>query len=286
MVLIERNIVQSGGLISKLDQQIAIEPTGNYENVEDIKSTLIRIPDTNKIVKLEDIATVYRGYIDPPTSIMHTSGKPSLGLSISMRDGGNILKLGDQVVKVLARYQEHYPIGIEFRMLSYQPERVVEKISDFIMNLIQAVIIVCLVMFAFLGLLTGVIVASLIPVVILITFVAMSVMDIGLNQITLASLIIALGILVDNAIVMSEIIIVQIQKGKEAIPEAIDSAKELKTPLLMSSLTTSAAFLPFYLAKSGTGEYIGSLFLVVTVTLLASWVISLTMIPLFCLYLL
>jgi len=285
-ILKERNIVQSGGLISKLDQQVAIEPTGNYVDVEDIKSTLIRIPDTDKIVKLEDIATVYRGYIDPPTSMMHTSGRPSLGLSISMREGGNILSLGKEVVAVLERYQKHYPIGIEFRMLAYQPDRVTEKISDFIMNLIQAVIIVCVVMFAFLGLRTGVIIASLIPVAILITFVVMSVIGIGLNQITLAALIIALGMLVDNAIVMSESIIVQIQGGKKALSAALDSAKELKTPLLMSSLTTSAAFVPFYLAKSGTGEYVGSLFLVVTSTLIASWVVSLTMVPLFCVYLL
>ena len=285
-ILRERNIIQSGGLISKLDQQIAIEPTGNYVNVDDIRSTLIKIPGTNNIIKLEDIANVYRGYIDPPEQLMHTTGKPSLGLAISMREGGNILILGEQVKEVLERYQAHYPIGIEFRMLAYQPDRVIAKIDDFVSNLIQAVIIVCLVMFAFLGLRTGVIVASLIPVVIMVTFVAMSVMDIGLNQITLAALIIALGMLVDNAIVMSESIIVQMQKGKEAVPAAIDSSKELKTPLLMSSLTTSAAFLPFCLAKSGTGEYVGSLFLVVTSTLLASWLISLTMIPLFCVFLL
>lgn len=285
-ILQERNIIQSGGLISKLDKQVAVEPTGNYVNVEDVKSTLIRIPGTDNIVKLEDIATVYRGYIDPPTSMMHTAGKPSIGISISMREGGNILTLGKRVTAVLDRYQNHYPIGIEFRMLAYQPDRVTEKISDFIMNLIQAVIIVCVVMFAFLGLRTGVIVASLIPVAILITFVVMSALGLGLNQITLASLIIALGMLVDNAIVMSESIIVQIQSGKKALSAAFDSAKELKTPLLMSSLTTSAAFIPFYLAKSGTGEYVGSLFIVVTTTLIASWLISLTMIPLFCVYLL
>lgn len=283
-ILDERNIVKSGGLISRLDQQLAIEPTGNYVDVEDIKGTLIQIPNTTQLIRLADIADVYRGYIDPPNSIMHTNGYPSLGLAISMRQGGNILTLGRQVTRMMNRFQQNYPIGIEFRRVAYQPERVINKISEFVSNLMQAIVIVCLVMLAFLGLRTGFIVASLIPVVILITFVAMSYFDVGLNQITLASLIIALGMLVDNAIVMSESIIVQMQNGKKAISSAIDSAKELKTPLLMSSLTTASAFLPFYLAESGTGEYVGSLFIVVSSTLIISWLISLTMIPVFCAY--
>ena len=285
-ILKERNIIESGGIIHGPTEQIALEPTGNYENVTDIRDTLIQLPNTDKIVTLSDIATVYRGYIEPPKSVMHTDGQPSLGLAISMRDGGNILGLGKQVSALLEQFNEVYPIGIQFQMLAYQPERVVKKIDEFVGNLVQAVIIVCAVMLLFLGLRTGLIVASLIPTVILITFVSMSSIDIGLNQITLASLIIALGMLVDNAIVMSESIIVQMGTGKEPIPAAIDSAKELKIPLLISSLTTSAAFLPFYLAKSGTGEYVGSLFLVVSITLIGSWFISLTMIPIFCAFLL
>ena len=280
----ERNIVQSGGIIHGFMQRIALEPTGNYTDIEDIRNTLIQIPHTDKIVTLQDIAEVYRGYIDPPNSLMRTAGFPSLGLAVSMRNGGNILKLGEEVTTLLDRYQETYPIGIEFEMVAYQPERVTLKIQEFIINLMEAVIIVCAVMLLFLGLRTGFVVASLIPVVILITFVMMSTFDIGLNQITLASLIIALGMLVDNAIVMSESIIVQVKSGKKPFDAAIASAKELKIPLLISSLTTCAAFLPFYLAESGTGEYIGSLFLVVSITLLGSWVISLTMIPIFCVF--
>jgi len=214
---------------------------------------------------------------------MQSNGKQSVGLAISLRDNGDVLKMGDEVQKVLKSYRLHYPIGIEFETLAYQPERVVKKINDFISNLIQAVIVVCAVMFLFLGIRVGLIVASLIPTVILITFVCMSFMGIGLNQITLASLIIALGMLVDNAIVMSESIMVQMKtEKKKPLEAAIHSAKELRLSLLISSLTTCAAFLPFYLAESGTGEYIGSLFLVVTMTLLISWFIALTMIPILC----
>ena len=278
----ERNIIKSGGIINGYSQRVALEPTGNYESLNDIKNTLIQVPKTDKIISLSDIAHVYRGYIDPPTNIMHTNTLPSLGVAISMREGGNILDLGEQVDELVERYQNTYPIGIEFSTVSDQPERVVIKIQEFIFNLIEAVIIVCLVMLMFLGFRTGIIVASLIPTAILITFCLMLFFNLGLNQITLASLIIALGMLVDNAIVMSESILVQIEQGVKPFDAALNSAKELKIPLLISSLTTSAAFLPFYLAKSGTGEYVGSLFTVVTVTLLSSWVISLTMIPIFC----
>ena len=282
-ILRERNIIQSGGILYGFKEQIAIEPTGNYVDMEDIRQTLIPIPGTDKIITLEDVAEVYRGYLHPPQSLMRSNGKQSIGIAVSLRDHGDILKMGAEVIKTLKRYRQHYPIGIEFEMLAYQPERVVIKIDEFVTNLIQAVLVVCAVMFLFLGLRVGFIVASLIPTVILITFVAMSFIGIGLNQITLASLIIALGMLVDNAIVMSESIMVQMQKeGKSALKAAIQSAKELRLSLLISSLTTCAAFLPFYLAKSGTGEYVGALFLVVTITLLSSWVIALTMIPILC----
>lgn len=282
-LLKERNIVQSGGILYGFKEQIAIEPTGNYVDIYDIKQTLIPIPETDKIIKLQDIADVYRGYAYPPVSLMQSNGKQSIGVAISLRDNGDVLKMGDEVQKVLNNYRQNHPIGIEFEMLAYQPERVVKKIDEFASNLLQAIVIVCAVMFLFLGLRVGLIVASLIPTVILITFDTMALMGIGLNQITLASLIIALGMLVDNAIVMSESILVQIRKEKKKpLEAAIISAKELRLSLLISSLTTCSAFLPFYLAKSGTGEYLGSLFLVVTMTLLFSWVIALTLIPILC----
>lgn len=282
--LAERNIVKSGGTIYRTKEQIIIEPTGNYVDVNDIRETLVNIPGTNKLIKLKDIAFVYRGYVDPPISLMHTSGHPSVGIAISMRTGGNIITLGEEVDSLLEGYQDRYPIGIEFESIADQPYRVAKKINEFVSNLLQAILIVCAVMLLFLGLRTGFIVASLIPAVILITFVAMSFLNIGLDQISLASLIIALGMLVDNAIVMSESILTQMENGKKPLESAIDSAMELKIPLLISSLTTSAAFLPFYLAKSSTGEYVGALFLVVSITLLVSWFLSLTMIPIFCVF--
>ncbi len=282
-MLKERNIVKSGGILYGFKEQIAIEPTGNYVDVADIRNTLIPIPETHQVLRLEDIAEVYRGYVHPPTSLMRTNGYPSIGVAVSLREGGDVLEMGEEVIALFKRYRAEYPIGIEFDEVAYQPRRVIIKINEFVVNLIEAIFVVCAVMFLFLGLRTGVIVASLIPTVILITFMTMSTFDIGLNQITLASLIIALGMLVDNAIVMSESILVQMQKeGKKALDAAIYSAKELRVPLLIASLTTCAAFLPFYLAESGTGEYVGELFLVVSMTLIFSWCVSLTLIPLLC----
>ena len=149
-------------------------------------------------------------------------------------------------------------------------------------NLIQAIAIVVIVMLITLGFRTGLVVASLIPTAMLLALAIMKVVGIGMNTVSLAALIISLGLLVDNAIVMSESIMVQIQNGKNAIQSAVDSASELRIPLLTSSLTTAAAFMPIALAESSTGEYTAPLFYVTGITLLSSWILALTMIPLFC----
>ena len=178
--------------------------------------------------------------------------------------------MGDEIRKVIARAQSVYPVGVEFDVIQFQSDAVSTKVSDFVGNLLQAVVIVALVMLAFLGLRTGLVVASLIPSTMIAAFLVMSVFDIGIDQMSLASLIIALGMLVDNAIVMSESIMVRMAAGEKAKRAAIASAAELRVPLLVSSLTTAAAFLPIYLAESATGEYTAPLFKVVTITLLCS----------------
>lgn len=285
-ILRRQNIIQSGGVIDSSLEQIALEPTGDFKSIDDIRSTLIKIPDTKKLITLGDIANVYRGYIHPPRIKMRTSGFPSLGIAISMRAGGNILQLGENIHTYIKQLKQNYPIGVEFEMIAFEPDRVEKKISEFMMNLLQAIVIVCAVMLFFLGLRTGLVVASLIPIAILITFVAMGYLNIGLDQVSLASLMIALGMLVDNAIVICESVLVEMKEGKKAMAAAIDSANELKTSLLISSLTTAAAFLPIYLAQSQTGEYVRSIFTVVTITLLASWVTAMTLIPLLCVWIL
>ena len=177
---------------------------------------------------------------------------------------------------------QEFPIGIEFDFIQFQPEVVDRKIKNFTNSLFQAIVIVTGVMLLFLGFRTGLIVASLIPMAIFLSLFLMAMLHIGLDQMSLAALIIALGLLVDNAIVMSESAMVHMNAGKSALEAAIDSANELKIPLLTSSLTTAAAFLPIYLAESNVGEYTAPIFQVVTLTLLCSWVLALTMIPWLC----
>jgi multidrug efflux pump subunit AcrB len=214
--------------------------------------------------------------------MMRSGGDSSLGLAISMRDGGNILQLGEDVKNVIRRANSVYPVGVEFDFIQFQAGDVERKIDDFANNLLQAIVVVAVVMLLFLGLRTGLIVATLIPSAMLAAIFFMGFLDVGLHQMSLAGLIISLGMLVDNAIVMAESIMVQMTNGKPAKRAAIESATELRIPLLVSSLTTAAAFLPIRLAESNAGEYTAALFTVVSITLLCSWIIALTIIPLLC----
>ncbi|MCH9029992.1 MAG: efflux RND transporter permease subunit, partial [Bacteroidetes bacterium] len=195
---------------------------------------------------------------------------------------GNIIALGEAVTEKINRFESVYPIGLDFEMFHFQPDFVKKKIDGFVKNLLQAIGIVVVVMLIFLGLRTGLVIVSLIPMAIVMALMIMGFLDIGLDQMSLSALIISLGLVVDNAIVMSESIMVQMQQGKKPVQAALESASELRVPLLISSLTTSAAFLPIYLAESTVGEYTAPIFEVVTITLICSWILALTMTPLFC----
>ncbi|KAF7788391.1 hypothetical protein PRUB_a3041 [Pseudoalteromonas rubra] len=280
--LAARNIVNPGGSIFIDDETLALEPSGNFESVEDIAGTIINITGSEQVILLSDIARVYRDYVDPAKVKVRVADKEGMTIAISMRHGGNNLLLGEQVLDAIHYLESVYPIGVDFKLLSFLPREVEQKVDDFVSNLIQAVLVVTVVMLFSLGLRTGLIVASLIPMSMVFGILAMSFFDISIDQISLAALIIALGMLVDNGIVMSESIMVQMERGKSAVDAAVDSADELKVPLLVSSLTTGAAFLPIFLAESATGEYTASLFKVVTITLLCSWLLAMTMIPMLC----
>ena len=281
-ILVAQNIVIPGGQVLAGQERYALEPTGNFETVSDVRETLIQLPGRADVIPLSDIAKVKRGYVDPPARHFHSTGTPGLAMALSMREGGNIIQLGTDAKQMIRQLEEQYPIGVEFKVLIFQPDDVNKLIDNFTGNLLQAVAIVMFAMVLFLGLRTGLVVASLIPTAISAALLVMSFFGIGLDQMSLASLIIALGMLVDNAVVMAESTMVQMAQGKSRIDAAVDSAKELRTPLLVSSLTTCAAFLPIFLAESAVGEYTAPLFKVVTITLLCSWLLALTLTPLLC----
>ena len=281
-ILEERNIVVSGGSFKLGDERISLEPSGNFESIEEIGETLLRLPETNQLFQLRDVATLSRSYVDPPEELVSINGTPGIAIAIAMREGGNNIELGRAVKNAIADFYDTYPIGIEFKLVNFSPQEVEDKVKGFVANLMQAIGVVSLVMLATLGLRTGLVVSSLIPITMLLSIIVMSSLNIGLDQISLAALIIALGMLVDNGIVMSENIMVRMEKGQSSFEAALSSSAELRTPLLTASLTTAAAFLPIYLAESSVGEFTASLFKVVTITLLSSWVVSLTIIPLLC----
>ena len=239
-ILTSRNIIIPGGEVTAGTERIVLEPSGNFETVDDLRRTVISLPGRSEVVYLDDIANIYRGYIDPPRSMLRANGDTALAIAVSLREGGNIIALGENVKATIARLQTVYPIGIEFDFVAFQPDEVDKKVDDFVGNLRLAIIVVVAVMLLFLGLRTGLVVASLIPMAIIMAFLVMSVFKIGLDQVSLASLIIALGLLVDNAIVMVESIMVQMSEGKSAVQASVDSASELRFPLLVASLTTAA----------------------------------------------
>jgi len=279
-VLDSQNVISPGGSITVGPESISLEPTGSFTSVEDIRRIPLALPEGGSVIQLSDVATVEERPPDPPEPMARVNGEEAVLVGVSLRDGGNINLLGKQAMEAVRDLEETYPIGVDFHVVNFQPDDVKKKIDDFMSNLLQSVAIVFVVMMLFLGFRTGMIVASLIPGAMLLTFATMSQMEVGIDQMSLAALLIALGMLVDNAIVVSENFTVRMQAGESKIDAAINSCSELWAPLLVSSLTTAAAFLPIYLGEGGASEFTASIFLVVTATLLASWLLAMTMIPL------
>jgi len=277
-ILENKNIVISGGHIKLNKNRLSIEPTGNYENIEQIKNTIIPLKNGEKLF-LRDIADVIKSYKTPSDMIVKKDSEPTVLIAISMKDDGDIIRMGEQITQKMHEIQSKLPLGVKLDRLFNEPKIVGRIIDNFVSNLLQAIVLVIIIMLFTLGMRTGLIVAFLIPMSILMSFIIMSMFNIWLDQVSLAALIISLGLLVDSAIVMSESIMVLRQNGKDVVEASLQSAKELKIPLLTSALTTSAAFLPIFLAKSTTGEYTNSIFKVVTITLLSSWVLALTLTP-------
>lgn len=277
------NIVFPGGQVGLGRERIVIEPTGNYETLEDVKNTLISV-GRNEKVKLGDIANVRLGYKHPKESIVKINGNKGLVIAIALQEGANLTNLGKALDKKVETYNATLPVGLNIKRIASQDAYVNKKVDVFVGNVVQSIVIVLLVMLLFLGLRTGLVVASLIPLAMVMSLMLMNVLDVGLNQVTLASLIMALGMLVDNAIVVSESILVKMEKGMKAQEAAISSSQELAIPLLISTLTTSAAFLAFFLAQNTMGEMMGNIFIVITIALLSSWILALSIVAMFAVY--
>jgi len=283
-IITNTNILNTGGEVNVEDERIILEPTGNFNSVDDIRQMLIPVGESGQVVALEDITAISQSYIDPPKQKVYVNGKQAITLHVSLIEGSNVIKLGQSIDQVLDEWQGILPVGLEVSRIASIDDYIDDKINSFIGNLVQAIVIVLAVMLIFLGLRTGLIIASLIPIVTICTLMVMGLIDMGLNQITLAALIMALGMMVDNAIVVAETIMVKMEDGIDAKAAAIQACNELFTPLLISTLTTSAAFLAFYMAESSMGDIMGPLFVVISIALLSSWLMALSVITLFCVF--
>lgn len=283
-IMSSTNILFPGGTLSSGRKRLIVEPSGNYETLTDIGNTLIPVKGEGSVF-LKDIVTIYKDYIDPKESIVKVNGTEAISLSISLKDGANIIQLGKDIDRAIEDINSSLPLGMELERVASQDETVDRQIGDFVISLGQSIAIVLVVMLLFLGIRTGTIVAALVPLTMLVSLFLMNLFGIGLNKVSLAALIMSLGLLVDNGIVMAESILIRTEEGESIKKACIESSKILIIPLLISTLTTSSAFLSFFLANTAMGELASPLFSVVTIALLSSWVISFTFIPLLALYL-
>ena len=276
------NVIIKGGDIVVDQNRLKVTPSGNFKSIEDIKDTIITSPNGDSSIYLSEVANIYKGYQEPSTYSIDFNGNKSLVLGISLGSGEDVLLMGKGIQETLKTYRNSLPIGLEIGEIYYLPDLVQTNVTSFIVNLFQAVTTIVLVMLVFLGLRSGLIVAALTPTSIAFTLIGLFWFNYGINQITLAGLIIALGMLVDNAVVMSENITVLLEEGKPRMEACLESSKTLAIPLFVSSLTTIMAFSPIILNKENMGEYVGPLTIVVMLALLSSWLINQTFIPLLC----
>lgn len=273
----KQNSMASAGFFETGTDRIQIRVSGHLQNIDEIKKMPLLVGD--KTIQLGDVADVYRGFSQPAQPRMRFMGENGIGIALSMRKGGDIIALGKNLDTEFAQLQKTLPLGMKLQKVSDQPVAVQRSIQEFIKVLAEAVIIVLLVSFFSLGFRTGLVVAFSIPLVLAMTFAGMSLFDVGLHKISLGALILALGLLVDDAIIAVEMMAIKMEQGYSRIKAAGFAWKTTAFPMLTGTLITAAGFLPIATAQSGTGEYTRSIFQVVTIALLVSWVAAVLFVP-------
>ncbi|WP_404423278.1 efflux RND transporter permease subunit [Thalassospira australica] len=274
----EQNSVMPAGVIDAGGQRILMRVSGGFESEADLANINLRI--AGRFFRLADIAEITRGYADPPSPLYRVNGKPAIGLAISMAKGGDILTLGERIHVEMTKLERDRPLGIEVIQVTDQPTVVETSVHHFIKALVEAVVIVLVVSFVSLGMRAGTVVALSIPLVLGATFVGMEIWGIGLHRISLGALIIALGLLVDDAMITVEMMIKKLEEGFSLVKAATFAYTSTAFPMLTGTLVTAFGFVPVGFAKSGAGEYSFAIFAVVTLALLISWVVAVLFSPL------
>jgi len=284
-ILDKQNTVVSAGDTQIGDQRIVIDPSGEIDSVDAIENLLVSAQTDGKAIYLKDVAKVYRGFQSPATKLVRYNGKPAISLGVASVLGANVVKVFDRVDAKVIEAESRRPIGIDVHEYYHQGEVVQASVDNFVVNVIVALVIVMATLLIFMGMRSGVVIGSVLLLTIFATLATMDFSGIPMHRISLGALIIALGMMVDNAIVVTEGILVGTKQGRKKIEIASDVVKQSKWPLLGGTLVGIVAFAPIGLAPGDTAEFTGHLFWVVLISLLYSWLFAVTITPLFCFWL-
>ncbi|MBY5450468.1 efflux RND transporter permease subunit [Rhizobium leguminosarum] len=273
-----QNAVTQSGFVDAGPERIALRVSGQFTSEDSLRSINLRIND--RFFPLSDVATIKRGYVDPPSSLFRFNGQPAIGLAIGMKQGANLLEFGEGLDAQMKRVVADLPIGVDVHRVSDQPAVVDEAVSGFTRALFEAIVIVLIISFISLGLRAGMVVAISIPLVLAITFVVMEYSGISLQRISLGALIIALGLLVDDAMIAVEMMVARLEAGDDLRKAATHVYTSTAFPMLTGTLVTVAGFIPVGLNNSAAGEFTFTLFVVIAVSLIVSWVVAVLFTPL------
>ncbi len=275
--LAKQNNVVPAGTVETSAQRVPLRVTGALDGVKAVAETPVE--SNGRVFRLGDIATITHGYVDPPSFVVRQQGKPALGIGVVTAKGANILELGKDVADATAEFMNAVPQGINIDQIADQPKVVEHAVSEFVHSFIEALAIVLFVSFVALGWRTGIVVALSVPLVLAIVFIVMNAMSLDLHRITLGALIIALGLLVDDAIIAVEMMVVKMEQGWDRIRAASFAWESTAFPMLTGTLVTAAGFLPIGFANSAVGEYAGGIFWIVAIALVASWFVAVIFTP-------
>ena len=275
--LAAQNAVVAAGAFETATDRIHVRASGTFDSIDAIRDFSIRAND--RIFRLGHIADIRRGYVDPPQQQMRWHGREALGLGVTMAEGGDVLELGQRLKQSVGEIVEGLPVGVEIHPVADMPKAVQRSVNEFVRSLIEAVAIVLAVSLISLGLRTGLVVAISIPLVLASTFLLMQVAGIGLHKISLGALILSLGLLVDDAIIAVEMMVIKMEQGFDRFRAASFAYTSTAFPMLTGTLVTVAGFLPIAMAQSSTGEYTRSLFQVSAIALVVSWFVAVIVIP-------
>lgn len=278
MLLRAHNSVQNSGRVEGAQRYYQLRLNDRFRGLADIAAMPVSAPG-GVVVRLDDIARVYRGYQDPPRFTMRVNGEPAIALAITMREGSQLLSMSDEVQQTMDAFAAQLPAGVEMALVADQPSTVRASIDRFIIKLIIAVAIVLLVSYFTLGLRTGIVVALAIPLVLGTVFVAMYILGIDITRVSLGALVISLGLLVDDAMIVVELMHVKLEQGWQRMKAATFAYTATSTPMLSGTLIAAAGFMPVFIVDASPREILGDLFVVIAISLVASWIVAVLFTP-------